>query len=910
MAQQALKVFVSSTNRDLFAHRQAVHDAISRLKLHPVGMEHFGAQDGDATEVSLKETTACDLFVGIYAYRYGYRPGGGTSVTEKEYREAVRRNIPRFLFVVDRTPKGFKAWTNLDKHRETDPDSIQLLDDFIREIGEIRVWDTFTSPDDLAAKVATALGNWLREHPAEGWHTPAPPLIDASRRFVGRAREIAEVRDLLKISETVSITASVAGAGGIGKTYLAYHLAHLLRDEFPGGVFVVTLGPEAHSTDLLLARLLPEWAQVHPQGRRTDPADITPEHVRRWLADDSVRPGRVLAVLDDMWHDAPARALRDLLPPGSACLITTRNRAMSLEGKIYDLDRLSHEDACALLTDRLGDLSAYADTTDRLIGLLEGHALALEIAAANVAENGLPHLPTYTGYIADAMQTDNPLGDLTLEHGASERVKSVEAALQLSYDPLDDRLKARFRALGAFPPETDYAERSVFAVWSAKIGGADVEDAPAEKAARADLLTLFRWGLVKRVDGTPDRYRQHALLYAYARALAMRAGEQASNQAHYRDHVIADLAGQFDDLPMEQWNTTIGPDLPHIHYVGNGLADWVQDWLGDTPLESLAQPEPAAANPDVTNDAHVLLQTGETFAAAVTGYVFHRRVGEEGRRWLWLGLACARLLGNRAREGLFDSVLGSWQSQRGQPQRALDYFASRLKICRELDDKQNEATTLNNMGVVYHDLGQKQRALNLYERALPITREVGDRAGEATTLNNMGLVYDALGQKQHALEEYAQALFIMREVGDRAGEAVTLNNMASLYHDLGQPGRALDLYEQALPILREVGDRAGEATTLNNMAWIYQQQGKPERAVEIWRQVIGIAHEIGAVADEAAYMFNLAWVLHRALHQTAEAIELVTRSIALLEQYNLPQDAGGVTLEQRRAFLAQLRGEE
>ncbi len=49
---------------------------------------------------------------------------------------------------------------------------------------------------------------------------------------------------------------------------------------------------------------------------------------------------------------------------------------------------------------------------------------------------------------------------------------------------------------------------------------------------------------------------------------------------------------------------------------------------------------------------------------------------------------------------------------------------------------------------------------------------MGDRRGEATTLNNIGLVYDALGEKQKALDFYNQALPILRAVGDRRGEAL------------------------------------------------------------------------------------------------------------------------------------------
>ncbi|MEQ9262886.1 MAG: tetratricopeptide repeat protein, partial [Owenweeksia sp.] len=77
-------------------------------------------------------------------------------------------------------------------------------------------------------------------------------------------------------------------------------------------------------------------------------------------------------------------------------------------------------------------------------------------------------------------------------------------------------------------------------------------------------------------------------------------------------------------------------------------------------------------------------------------------------------------------------------------------------------------------------------------QALPLIQAVGDRRGEATTLNNIGLVYDLLGEKQQALDYYNQALPLRRAVGDRGGEATTLTNIGAVYSSLGQKQQALD----------------------------------------------------------------------------------------------------------------------
>ena len=81
---------------------------------------------------------------------------------------------------------------------------------------------------------------------------------------------------------------------------------------------------------------------------------------------------------------------------------------------------------------------------------------------------------------------------------------------------------------------------------------------------------------------------------------------------------------------------------------------------------------------------------------------------------------------------------------------------------------------------------------------------MGDRSGEATTLNNIGLVYSDLGQKQEALKFYNQSLPLRRAVGDREGEAITLSNIGVLYRDINRPTDAIKNLEQSLTIILEM----------------------------------------------------------------------------------------------------------
>src|SRR5258706_8316701 len=144
-----IRVFVSSTSVDLHEHRNAVRDAIMGLGMHPVMMEYFPAMDANAVEACRKSVLSCDLLVGIYAHRYGYIPQGQSkSITEMEYDWATEQKLPRTVFVVNPDYQWSAEFTDKDE---------TPLNNFKKRVGTERVWNTFTTPESLGAKVTQSL---------------------------------------------------------------------------------------------------------------------------------------------------------------------------------------------------------------------------------------------------------------------------------------------------------------------------------------------------------------------------------------------------------------------------------------------------------------------------------------------------------------------------------------------------------------------------------------------------------------------------------------------------------------------------------------------------------------------------------------------------------------------------------
>lgn len=170
----ALSVFISSTSRDLQTHRAAVKAAIERLEMRPIDMVNFGSQPGDAVGVSLDQVCQADLFVGIIAHRYGYVPEGmGRSVTEQEYDEAVRKGIPRLMYLVD--PEH--EWPQ--EFIEADDEAQRKLAAFKTRVETETVRSLFTTPENLAQQVTADLARLIamRKRRRVTWATIGVALL-------------------------------------------------------------------------------------------------------------------------------------------------------------------------------------------------------------------------------------------------------------------------------------------------------------------------------------------------------------------------------------------------------------------------------------------------------------------------------------------------------------------------------------------------------------------------------------------------------------------------------------------------------------------------------------------------------------------------------------------------------------
>src|SRR5436305_1444709 len=92
---------ISSTAYDLPDHRKQVVDACHRCNCDYVWMETLPASDDDAVQASIKLGEQADIYIGIFAHRYGFiPPGSEISITEIEYEQALKKDLPCLVFFI------------------------------------------------------------------------------------------------------------------------------------------------------------------------------------------------------------------------------------------------------------------------------------------------------------------------------------------------------------------------------------------------------------------------------------------------------------------------------------------------------------------------------------------------------------------------------------------------------------------------------------------------------------------------------------------------------------------------------------------------------------------------------------------------------------------------------------------
>ncbi|MFD8423542.1 BTAD domain-containing putative transcriptional regulator [Streptomyces sp. NPDC059466] len=681
--------------------------------------------------------------------------------------------------------------------------------------------------------------------------TPPAQLPLSVAAFTGREDELARLDTLLPgtgrseaspARPAAVVVLAMSGTAGVGKTALAVHWAHRVRDSFPDGQLYVNL----HGFD--------------PGGSVMSPADavqgfldafgVPPARIPQGLEAQtglyrSLLTGRrVLVVLDNA---RDAEQVRPLLPgaPGCLALVTSRDRLTGLAAtagaQLLTVDLLTPAEARDLITGRLGAHRTAAEpaAVDEIVARCAGLPLALAITAARAAAR--PRLPL----TALAQELQESGGRLDALDGGDPATR-IRAVFATSYQALSGDSARLFRLLGLHPGPG-------FTVSVA----ASLAGLPRTRT-RALLTELSRAGLL--TDHAPGRHTFHDLLRAYAAELVTtHDSDDTRRSAVHRmlDHYLhtahtADALLSRKEDPLRPPAAAPGAVVEELPDPGEALA-----WFTAEHPVVLAAVEQAPSGFET-----------HTWQLAAFLATFLIRQG----RWSALAAAhttalnAARCHHDRAGLAYAHRGLAFAHTKLNRPDEARTHYALALDLFRELGDHAGQTRIHSQLAELSSDLGEHRsdegefrsddggehqpdaerlKELNEARQILAHYQAAHNRLGQAIALNHIGRILAGLDdQWPSALSHSWRALALVEEIGDLHGQVCTWRSLGHIHRRLSRYERAVDCYGQAVVVVRGTDDRYHEAACLTDLGDTHAAAGHPDAAHDAWTQALALVDGI------------------------------------------------------------------
>ncbi|MFI7643091.1 BTAD domain-containing putative transcriptional regulator [Nonomuraea sp. NPDC049400] len=622
--------------------------------------------------------------------------------------------------------------------------------------------------------------------------------------FAGRDAELAWLQECLGGSDGVCV---LSGTAGMGKTALAVHWAHQVKDRFPDGQLYIDLrgydqDHEPLTTAAALSRLLISLG-------------VGPGHMPGGFAHDqapgglearlglyrSLLAGRsYLLVLDNA---RTAAQVEELLPPTGAAIVTSRHRLGELVVRAgaqqRSLGPLSEEDGRALLDGVLGPACepAESDARGALVRVCRGLPLALRIAAANAAARPADGATA----VAAELAAGDTLAGLTLD-GAGHN--AVTVAFSASYRALAPAEQRVFRLLGLVPgPDVTVA------------AAAAATDLPPV-AARASLRALAAAHLLDH--HVADRYRFHDLVRLYAVAEAGRDPERAA-----------------------AWDRLFG------HYLDLGAAIAARCAPGEYLLPGPRPPAGTGGRPVTGAGERSVTETSGIIDLDVLNLMaaLMRAIEREPGPQVWRLADMVRAI--CARTG----HIGEWVE-----------IAPALLAVTSAHEVPAVAAMLHiGMGDGLFRTGRRTEAVGHLEEAVRIAHDSGEREGEAAARMGLSFARAWTGDLTGAISDNVRAARLFEELGSVPGRVRALNALGYQHHHLGRLDLAERYCRQALTLSRRHELPYAEGADLRQLGAVLLDQGRYDEAEACLRRSAALLTSIGGhgVATTRIWISRLHW---------------------------------------------------
>jgi predicted ATPase len=680
---------------------------------------------------------------------------------------------------------------------------------------------------------------------------PALRTIDATpgnlptqvTSFIGREVQVKELAELVRAHRLVTLT----GAGGVGKTRLAVHVAAELADEFPDGVWLIELAAlsDASAVPDAVATVL----GVSPLAGMTISGSLV----------QSLAGRRVLIVLDNCEHvldDAADLARAIIARATPAKILATSREGLRIEAEYLwpvrplEIDggptsaavELFVERARAVRPDFSIDGPGVAASLVEICTRLDGMALAIELAAARMVSMSPEDVRG---------RLDNRFRLLSTSRRGLERHQTLRNAVAWSFDLLDDTEQAVMCRCAIFADGFDLASATHLCV-----------DLELDEFAVLDVIdSLVRKSLVIVDHGAGTaRYGMLETIRQFAEERLTSSGAIE----RYRDR----FAAYFAEQAVARWELWDGPE----HRVA---AEWVEAEFGNLRAAhrwavdrgdvhcaaaiaahsamiaySLQRFEPIAWAEEVAEAALACSSpyAPRVLAALSTSCSIGR--AEDGIRWAEQVLGIA----DDPRFDPFEvGISGFWRAGShmftGQVDRALELFA-------ELAEEPGVAQVTGRVGLVYGLAlsGRSSDALVRADEVLALAQAYGSPYWIAAILDATGLALVEVDPPR-ALMTFREALAFARRHRLGIWEANIARELAGVEAVYGDIDEALILFDEAIKSFHRAANTGRLAATLAHLAVFFGRVGRGEVAATLFgasaeHPLVSTAPHVGRTVEE------------------------------------------------------------